>query len=77
MPQLTIYLPREIEEKARRAAKAKRKSVSRWIADQVTNSLTGTWPKEILDAAGAFPDFPSSEVLRKGYGQDTHRESLQ
>ena len=35
MAQITIYLPDEIESKVRKAAKARRTSVSRWIADQV------------------------------------------
>ena len=77
MAQLTIYLPDEIENKARKAAKAKRKSVSRWIADQITHSLQDTWPQGVLNAAGALPDFPSLEEIRKGYGQDAHRESLE
>ena len=77
MAQLTIYLPDDIESRARRAAKAKGKSVSRWIADQVVDSLENTWPKGVLDAAGAFPDFPSLEEIRKGYGADASRESLE
>ena len=76
MAQLTIYLPNDIESKARKAAKAKGKSVSRWIADQVVHSLEDTWPKAVLDAAGAFPDFPTLEEIRKGYGKDLPREPL-
>lgn len=76
MAQLTIYLPDDVESKARKAAKAKGKSVSRWIADQVTHSLENTWPKAVLDAAGAFPDFPSLEEIRRGYGEDLPRELL-
>ena len=76
MAQLTIYLPDDIENKARRAAKAKRMSVSRWVADQVAESIQGDWPKGVLDAAGAFRDFPSLEEIRKGYGADVSRERL-
>ena len=76
MAQLTIYLPDDLESKARKAAKAKGKSVSRWIADQVVRSLEDTWPKAVLDAAGAFPDFPTLEEIRKGYGKDLPREHL-
>jgi hypothetical protein len=76
MAQLTIYLPDEVERKARKAAKAKGKSVSRWIADQVVQSVGDTWPKAVLDAAGAFPDFPNLDEIRSGYGSDLSRESL-
>jgi hypothetical protein len=77
MAQLTIYLPDDIENKAREIAQAKGKSVSRWVADQVVRSLEDTWSKGVLDAAGALPDFPSVEEIRKGYGQDVSRESLE
>jgi hypothetical protein len=77
MAQLTIYLPDDVENKARKVAKAKGKSVSRWIADQVVHSLEDTWPKGVLDAAGAFRDFPSLEEIRKGYGRDASREPLE
>ena len=77
MAQITIYLPDEVESKARKAAKARRTSVSRWIADQVVHNLEDTWPAAVLDAAGALPDFPSLEEIRKGYGRDTGRESME
>ena len=68
MAQITIYLPDDVENRARKAAKASGKSVSRWIADELVHTLKDTWPKGVLDAAGALPDFPSLEEIRKGYG---------
>ena len=58
------------------AAKAKRSSVSRWIAEQLAGRLEDAWPDGVLNAAGAIPDFPSLKEIRKGYGRDAHRESL-
>jgi hypothetical protein len=77
MSQITIYLPDAVENKARKAAKANGKSVSRWIADQVLQNLSDVWPEGVLDAAGALPDFPSLEEIRRGYGDDMPRESLE
>lgn len=74
MTKLTIYLPDEIADKARNAAKAKGKSVSRWIVDQVVQNLENPWSKAVVDAAGAFRDFPSLEEIRSGYGKDASRE---
>ena len=65
MAQITIYLSDELEAKARKAATARRESVSRWIAGQVARSLSDTWPKGVLDAAGALPEFPSLDEIRK------------
>ncbi|MGB7758821.1 MAG: hypothetical protein WBL61_03275 [Bryobacteraceae bacterium] len=76
MSQITIYLPDDVEKLARKAAKAKRSSVSRWIAEQVVSHLEDAWPEGVLNAAGAIPDFPSLKEIRKGYGRDARRESL-
>lgn len=76
MAQITIYLPDDVEREARKAAKAQKKSVSRWIADQIKHSVAKSLPQAWIDAAGAFPDFPDVEELRKGYGKDAGRESL-
>jgi len=76
MAQITIYLPDEVEKKARKAAKSDGKSVSRWIADQLVHELDNAWPKEVLEAAGSVPDFPDLDELRKGYGPDSPREPI-
>ncbi len=64
MGQVTIYLPDEIENEAREAARAKGQSVTRWVADQVMRNFRNTWPDSVLRAAGAVPDFPSLESIR-------------
>ena len=76
MAHLTIYLTDDVERRVRKAAKAGKVSISKWIADQVTQSVETSWPPEFLALAGAFPDFPDAGELRKGYGADVPRESL-
>jgi len=76
MAKITIYLPDDIERKARKAAKKDHTSVSRWIAERVKQKLDHAWPPECLEAAGSCPDFPSLEELRSGYGHDAPREPL-
>ncbi len=73
MAQITIYLPDDIENKARKAAKVQGTSVSRWIAERVVDTLEDAWPKSVLDAAGALADFPEVEKIRAGYGKDAAR----
>lgn len=75
MAHLTIYLTNDVEQRARKAAKAAKLSVSKWVADRVTASVNASWPPEFLALAGAFPDFPDAGDLRKGYGEDIPRES--
>ncbi|HLH04303.1 MAG TPA: hypothetical protein VKX25_16180 [Bryobacteraceae bacterium] len=76
MAQITIYLPDEVEVRVRKAAKARRQSVSRWIAQQITNDLQSTWPPGVVEAAGALPDFPDLRDIRAGYGKDSQRERI-
>jgi hypothetical protein len=76
MAQITIYLPDDIEKKARQAAKADGKSVSRWLATQVIRRLDGALPQAVIDAAGVAPDFPELSEIRKGYGKDSRRETM-
>ena len=76
MAHLTIYLTDDVERRVRKAAKAAKVSVSRWVADRVSKSVDASWPPEFLALAGAFADFPDADDLRKGYGEDVPRESL-
>lgn len=77
MAQITIYLPDDLEKRARKAAKAHHQPVSRWIADQLVQTLENRWPKGVLEAAGALPDFPDLKTIRKGYGRDIKREPME
>jgi hypothetical protein len=38
-----------------------------------TEDKGDTWPKAVLDAAGAFPEFPSLREIRKGYAIEVRR----
>lgn len=76
MAQVTIYLSDDLEAQARKAAEFRGTSLGRWIAEQVSEKVAGTWPPDVLAAIGSFPDFPEHSDLRKGYGKDAVRESL-
>jgi hypothetical protein len=73
---VTIYLPADVEHQVRKAAKAGKVSVSKWVAERVIQSIETSWSPEFLALAGAFPDFPDAAELRKGYGKDVPRESV-
>jgi hypothetical protein len=76
MSQITIYLRPELAQKIRDAAMSEGISQSRWIAKLVEKKLESEWPKSIRQLAGAWPDFPEAEELRKDQALDTSREPL-
>jgi hypothetical protein len=76
VPQVTIYLESAVAEKMKRAAKADGKSVSKWVAERVDDGVRGQWSQEVLDACGAFKDFPLAEEIRAAHGRDVPREKL-
>jgi hypothetical protein len=76
MAQVTIYLADDVEAQARKAAEAQGTTLGRWIAEKVAEKVNNTWSPRVLAAIGSFPDFPDVKELRKGYGKDAPRESL-
>lgn len=76
MRQLTIYLDTDTERRIRMAAKSARMSLSKWVAVLVRERTETSWPKAVSDLAGAWPDLPAVEELRKIHKSDIRRESL-
>lgn len=76
MAQVTIYLDDAAERRVKSAAKKAGVSVSRWVAELVENRTRNEWPAEVLELAGAWPDFPDLEDLRALAGKDRRRERL-
>lgn len=58
------------------ATKATDVSQSQWIADAIRQRAKKEWPRAVLELAGAWPDFPSLEEIRKSYGEDVPRKKL-
>lgn len=75
MPQVTLYLDEETKERMWKAARSAGVSQSRWLADLVRRGTAESWPAEVRELAGAWPDFPESEGLRR-QGRDSRREKL-
>jgi hypothetical protein len=71
-----FYLTEDVQRQVRKLAKIAKLSVSKWVAERVMKSAEASWSPEFLALAGAFPDFHDAADLRKGYGEDLPRESL-
>ena len=76
MGQVTIYLDDEIEQKVRAAAESDGVSVSKWISQRVQKDARANWPASVRELAGAWPDLPSAEQIRRPSSKDVKRERL-
>jgi len=76
MGQVTIYLDHETERTVRAAAESDGVSVSKWIAQRIRTDTRAEWPATVRDLAGAWPDLPSAEQLRRHPAKDVTRRRL-
>ena len=64
MGKVTFYLDDETEAKMRATAQASQLPVSQWVVQLIQQELSTQWPAEVVELAGAWPDFPSACQLR-------------
>lgn len=76
MGQITIYLDEQTEALVRAAVKAAGISKSKWVAELVRERVRNQWPDSIRSLAGAWPDMPTAEQIRRQQPADLQRESL-
>ncbi len=76
MRQLTIYIDSETERRIKMAARSVGLSLSKWIATLVRERTEKVWPQSITRLAGAWPDLPTVEDIRRLEAADTQREHL-
>ena len=61
MSQITLYLDDATQALVEQAAAANGMSKSRWVAEVIRKYAAHEWPRDCLDLAGRFPDFPLRE----------------
>ncbi len=64
MPKLILEPDDETAEKLRRAAEREGLTQSQWLA-RLLSDRTEQWPQAVRELAGAWPDLPDADVLRK------------
>ena len=66
MPQVTVYLDKKTEQKARSAAKRAGKSLSGWLRTLIEEAPEGEWPADFDRLFGSIRDerFVAPERLK-------------
>ncbi len=65
MAQITIYLDEETAAVMKAAVKEAGVSQSQWVSEAVRLRARREWPASVRALAGAWPDFPTAEEIRK------------
>jgi hypothetical protein len=73
MSQVTLYLDAEAQQALEAGAKKTGLSKSRFVAELVLKANAQTWPPEVKNLAGRFPDFPLRDEDAQYQGQDAPR----
>ena len=76
MPQLTIYLDEQTLRGVERAAKAGKLSVSRWVREQLTESLERSWPDDYFSLFGRLASDDLERPHELDFADDAPREEL-
>ena len=76
MPQLSIYVNKEMRKKIERAAKIERCSVSSWARNKLARAIENTWPEGYFEIFGALADQDFERPPQGSFRDDTPRESL-
>ena len=74
MGQVTIYIDPETEKRLNAFVRTSGMSKSKWIAELIREKTDRQWPREVLDMAGTWKDFPTAEEIRAFQGKDAERE---
>ena len=74
MSQITLYLDEATQALVEQAATANGMSKSRWVAEIIRKYAAHEWPKDCLELAGRFSDFPLRDAgVAQGQSADVSR----
>lgn len=76
MAQLTLYVDEDTMLRLRAAAEAAGLSLSAWVAQLIRERTRTEWPREVAALAGAWPDMPTVDEIRRAQPSDQTRETL-
>jgi hypothetical protein len=62
MPQVTLYIDEDSDQKARKAAAAAGVSYSRWVVELIRAKTRDEWPMVVRELAGGYRAFPLPEA---------------
>ncbi|MDX9785082.1 MAG: hypothetical protein RBT72_10110 [Spirochaetia bacterium] len=69
MPQISLYIDEKTLKKVESAARSKKMSISKWVAEQLRFSIEPSYPPDFEDLFGSVHD-DSFVAPQQGYSAD-------
>ena len=76
MPQLSLYIDKELLTKVEQAAKAEHQSVSGWVQKQLKEVVERAWPPQWYECFGSLADTDLERPEQPRWEDDAPREKL-
>lgn len=77
MMQITLTIDSNLQTEVEAAAQMAGVSLSEWIMNLIRDKTShDDWPATVRELAGAWPDMPTAEDIRKGFWDNLPRELL-
>lgn len=76
MPQISLYIDEATLKKIERAARKKRVSISKWVADQLRARLDAVYPPQFADLFGSIRDESFTRTDQADFTNDATREGF-
>lgn len=76
MPQISLYIEKEILKKVEIAAKLENKSISKWVASQIKSNLRKQYPEDYFSLFGSITDENFIEPNEINFNEDIAKEKL-
>lgn len=74
MPQLSLYIDKEVLQKITKAAKNEKVSVSKWVSAKLRIILNNSWPEGYFDLFGSIHDDTFTNPENISFKNDSRRE---
>jgi hypothetical protein len=76
MPQLSLYLDSETLELVEEGARARKLSLSKYVASVLKERAANAWPESIFDLFGSIDDDTFCEPAELSFTDDLERAEL-
>lgn len=76
MPQISLYIDDDTLKKISNRAKREGQSISKWVKEKISESITKDWPADYFTLFGSIKDETFSRKQQNKLADDITRQTL-